>query len=139
MNFVRFRTPATRAARLAALAALVTLAAGCERSGAGLTISQQDLVERLEADPAPVVLDVRTAREYRAGHVPGAVNLEYRQIPSRLAELAALQDREIVVYCEVGPRAQAAQSMLLQAGFPKVRHLRGDMSGWRRSGLPVAR
>jgi len=122
-----------------ALVAALAVAAGCERSGSNQTISQQDLMERLQSDSAPVVLDVRTAREYRAGHVPGAVNLEYRQIPSRLADLAPLRDREVVVYCEVGPRAQAAQSMLLQAGFSNVRHLRGDMAGWRRSGLPVSR
>lgn len=119
--------------------AAVLLLAACERSGSSQIISQQELMESLESNPAPLILDVRTPREYRGGHVPGAVNLEYRQIPSRLADLAPAMEREIVVYCEVGPRAQAAQSMLLQAGFTNVRHLQGDMSAWRRSGLPTAR
>lgn len=132
------RTPGVHSAWLLAVAAVLLLTA-CERSGTSQTISQQDLMESLEANPAPLILDVRTPREYRGGHVPGAVNLEYRQIPSRLADLAPAMEREIVVYCEVGPRAQAAQSMLLQAGFTSVRHLQGDMSAWRRSGLPVAR
>jgi rhodanese-related sulfurtransferase len=132
------RTAGVRSAWLLTLAAVILLAA-CERSGSSQIISQQELMESLESNPAPLILDVRTPREYRGGHVPGAVNLEYRQIPSRLADLAPAMEREIVVYCEVGPRAQAAQSMLLQAGFTNVRHLQGDMSAWRRSGLPTAR
>jgi rhodanese-related sulfurtransferase len=71
--------------------------------------------------------------------VPGAANIEYRQIPSRLADLAVLRDREVVVYCEVGPRAQVAQDVLRQAGFTNVRHLRGDMRAWRQGGLPMTR
>jgi rhodanese-related sulfurtransferase len=132
------RTAGVRSAWLLALAAVFLLAA-CERTGSSQTISQQELLESLESNPAPLILDVRTPREYQGGHVPGAVNLEYRQIPSRLADLAPAMEREIVVYCEVGPRAQAAQSMLLQAGFTNVRHLQGDMSAWRRGGLPTAR
>lgn len=132
------RTAGVRSAWLLALAAVFLLAA-CERTGSSQTISQQELLESLESNPAPLILDVRTPREYQGGHIPGAVNLEYRQIPSRLADLAPAMEREIVVYCEVGPRAQAAQSMLLQAGFTNVRHLQGDMSAWRRGGLPTAR
>ena len=132
------RTARVRSAWLLASAAVLLLAA-CERTGASQTISQQELLENLQSNPAPLVLDVRTPREYQGGHVPGAVNLEYRQIPSRLADLAPAMEREIVVYCEVGPRAQAAQSMLLQAGFTNVRHLQGDMSAWRRNGLPTER
>lgn len=132
------RTAGVRSAWLLAVAAVFLLAA-CERTGSSQTISQQELLESLESNPAPLILDVRTPREYQGGHVPGAVNLEYRQIPSRLADLAPAMEREIVVYCEVGPRAQAAQSMLLQAGFTNVRHLQGDMSAWRRGGLPTAR
>ncbi len=132
------RTAGVRSAWLLALAVVFLLAA-CERTGSSQTISQQELLESLESNPAPLILDVRTPREFQGGHVPGAVNLEYRQIPSRLADLAPALEREIVVYCEVGPRAQAAQSMLLQAGFTNVRHLQGDMSAWRRGGLPTAR
>lgn len=138
MTTVSRRTPGVRSAWLLALAAVLPLTA-CERTGSSQTVSQQELMESLQSNPAPLVLDVRTPREYQGGHVPGAVNMEYRQIPSRLAELAPAMEREIVVYCEVGPRAQAAQSMLLQAGFANVRHLEGDMAAWRRGGLPVAR
>jgi rhodanese-related sulfurtransferase len=122
-----------------ALAAFVGLLTGCQRSGNSDVIAQRDLLDRLQDTPAPIVLDVRTPREFQSGHVPGAVNIEYRQIPSRLADLAAVREREVVVYCEVGPRAQVAQDILQQAGFTNVRHLQGDMRAWRQDRLPVAR
>jgi rhodanese-related sulfurtransferase len=60
------------------------------------------------------------------------------QIAARADELGS-KDQEIVVYCEVGPRARYAQTTLNQAGFTAVRHLAGDMAAWRQAGLPVQR
>jgi rhodanese-related sulfurtransferase len=80
---------------------------------------------------------VRSPWEYQGGHIPGAYNLEDRQIAYRIEELKQLKDREIVVYCEVGPRARWVEGYLRQEGFTNVKHLMGDYSGWRRSGNPV--
>jgi phage shock protein E len=101
------------------------------------TITPRELLERMGTDDAPIVLDVRSPFEFRMGHVPGAYNLEDRQVPSRIEELKQLADREIVVYCEVGPRARWVESYLKQNGFANVRHLQGDFAGWQRSGHPV--
>ncbi len=101
------------------------------------SITPKELLERLGTDTAPIVLDVRSAFEFQAGHVPGAYNLEDRQVPYRIEELKQLADREIVVYCEVGPRARWVEGYLRQNGFSKVKHLVGDFSGWRRNGNPV--
>lgn len=118
------------------LAVVVTAAcAGIETSE---LIEQDALAERLRSNDAPLVLDVRTPGEYRSGHVPNAVNIPHTRIAARAAELGA-KDREIVVYCEVGPRARYAYATLKQAGFSDVRHLAGDMALWRQSGLPVQR
>lgn len=115
----------------------LALTAGC--SDAKGVISQDTLLEQLQNGERPIILDVRTPREYQQGHVPGAVNLPYQQIGRRMAELEQIRDRQVVVYCEVGPRARVAQSMLEQAGFTDVQHLAGDMAGWRRARLPVSR
>jgi rhodanese-related sulfurtransferase len=118
------------------LAALIVASACSDAPG---VISQDALLAQMENGENPIILDVRTPREYEQGHVPGAVNLPYQQIGRRLVDLEQIRDKQIVVYCEVGPRARVAQSMLQQAGFPDVRHLAGDMAGWRRSRLPTAR
>ncbi len=118
------------------LATLILTSACSDAKG---VISQDALLEQLQNGENPIILDVRTPREYQQGHVPGAVNLPYQQIGRRLAELQEFKDREVVVYCEVGPRSRVAQSMLQQAGFTDVRHLAGDMAGWRRARLPTSR
>ena len=101
------------------------------------SMAPAELLDRLGAEDAPVVLDVRSPWEYQAGHIPGAYNLEDRQVPYRIEELKQLKDREIVVYCEVGPRARWVEGYLRQEGFTNVKHLVGDYSGWRRNGNPV--
>lgn len=101
------------------------------------SITPKELLARMDGEDAPIVLDVRSPWEYQAGHVPGAYNLEDRQVPYRIDELKQLKDREIVVYCEVGPRARWVEGYLKQEGFTKVKHLVGDFSGWRRNGNPV--
>lgn len=101
------------------------------------SITARELLSRLGSEDAPIVLDVRTAWEYQSGHIPGAYHLEDRQVPYRIEELKQLKDREIVVYCQVGPRARWVEGYLRQEGFTNVKHLMGDFSGWQRNGNPV--
>lgn len=122
---------------LGLLLLLPFLAACAAASDDPESIAPKELLERLGTENAPIILDVRSPFEYRMGHVPGAYNLEDRQVPDRIEELKQLADREIVVYCEVGPRARWVESYLRQNGFTNVRHLAGDFSGWQRSGNPV--
>ncbi len=76
----------------------------------------------IPAAERPLVLDVRTAEEYAAGHLPGAVNIPVDELRSRLGELPA--DRRIVTYCQLGQRGYLATRILLQAGR-SVRNLSG--------------
>jgi rhodanese-related sulfurtransferase len=81
---------------------------------------QIDLTSILEIPTAqrPFLLDVRTATEFAAGHVPGAVNIPVEELRSRLSELP--RDREIAAYCEVGQRGYLGTRILLQVGLPAV-------------------
>jgi rhodanese-related sulfurtransferase len=81
------------------------------------------------------ILDVRTAREYSLGHIPGAINIGHRDISTRLDEIRSYADKDVVVYCELGVRARMAQTTLTKAGLLHVYHLTGDMAGWRDAGL----
>ena len=121
---------------LAAIALSLAVLLSCSRSAAETTISQADLADRIVAQRAPLILDVRTASEFASGHIPGAVNIPHSELPRRIGELEAGSDREIVVYCEVGGRAEKAASELRRAGFTAVLHLQGDMRAWRERQLP---
>jgi rhodanese-related sulfurtransferase len=123
---------------VAACAALALSQTACGRK-AFAEVPAVEVLARLEGDAAPLVLDVRTPAEFAAGHVPGALNISIEELARRVGELADHRDAEVVVYCERGPRAVKAAGLLADAGFASVRHLEGDMSGWRASGLPIDR
>jgi phage shock protein E len=75
------------------------------------------------------LLDVRSAGEYAAGHIEGALNIPVQELPTRVAELGRDKARPIVVYCQSGMRSAHAKRLLEQAGFAKVGNL-GAMSRW---------
>ncbi len=107
--------------------------------GAGNRVEAEALRAEIEAGTAPVVLDVRSTREYRDGHVPGAAHLPFQSTWTRREELPASLDEPIVVYCEHGPRAALARFGLESLGYRDVRMLTGHMSRWRADGLPLER
>ncbi|MEL6553089.1 MAG: rhodanese-like domain-containing protein [Cyanobacteria bacterium J06621_11] len=105
--------------------------------GSSPQVTQRELLSQIESDTAPVILDVRTPEEYAAGHVPGAINIHFQEIESRLDEIVVPNEDSIVIYCERGIRANKAEDALYAAGFESVFHLAGDMSNWRRNGLLI--
>jgi apolipoprotein D and lipocalin family protein len=89
------------------------------------------------AASAPLLLDVRRAEEFAAGHVPGARNLPHEQLVADPALLGAPKDAEIVVYCQSGRRANMALEALQKAGYTRLAHLEGDFPGWSSQGRAV--
>ncbi len=82
------------------------------------------------------VLDVRPAEEYRAGHLPGAVNIPLSELEGQLSKLP--RSKEVVAYCR-GPYcvlAFEAVARLRKKGL-KARRLEDGLPEWRRRGLPV--
>jgi rhodanese-related sulfurtransferase/DNA-binding HxlR family transcriptional regulator len=93
----------------------------------------QDFAYGRLADPATLVIDVRTANEYALGHVPGAISVPMAELYDQIASLP--QDMEIVAYCGgpycvVSPRAVR----LLRENGRRARPLDGGLSRWRREG-----
>src|SRR5215211_2216954 len=101
-------------------------------------VTRQELARRLEDGERLVVLDVRPAAEYAAGHLPGAVSIPVGELRRRLAEVPA--DREVVAYCR-GPYcafAHEAVAVLREEGF-SARRLEDGLPEWQAAGLAVTR
>jgi len=88
---------------------------------------QTTVAELDRATDGPLVLDVRTAAEFAAGHLPGAVHVPVDELRGRLGELP--RDRRIVAYCQVGQRGYLATRILLQAGR-RAENLAGGYRAW---------
>lgn len=102
-------------------------------------MAQEQLANRMGGAQSPPMIDVRTPEEFRAGHLPGAINIPLQDFPRRLPELSAYRDREVVLYCETGSRAKYGGHWLKSMGFQELRFLDGHMIAWRRAGLPTER
>ena len=103
------------------------------------SLSQQALLSKLKATQTWLLVDVRSATEFRHGHLPGAINIDIRQLPRALSRLQAYQHNEVIVYCETGSRARHAIPVFKDAGFTQLELLDGDMGAWRRARLPSER
>ena len=73
---------------------------------------------------AGTLLDVRSADEFAAGHLRGALNVPVQELNQRLAELGA-KDRPVAIYCRSGRRSAVAAQLLRAAGFTSVTDLGG--------------
>lgn len=98
-------------------------------------IDRAELLARV-ADGRAMVLDVRPAREYAAGHIPGALSIPADELADRLAELPA--DTQIVAYCRDGYCVMSYDAVrcLVSAGHDAVRLVDGILA-WRLAGLAV--
>lgn len=101
-------------------------------------VTQSALLERIQKkDTSLIVLDVRSPEEFAAGHVPGAINIPYTHLPARISSMPSPTDKDVVVYCEIGVRAEKAAASLRDNGFTRLMHLDGDMKQWREGKRPT--
>jgi hydroxyacylglutathione hydrolase len=97
----------------------------------------QELANKIAVGQAPAVIDVRTGFEFKAGHIPAAINAPVWKILLRLVPLPQDKNAELVVLCELGPRAVIGKVLLGFLGYRNVTLLAGHMAVWRRSGFPM--
>jgi membrane protein DedA with SNARE-associated domain/rhodanese-related sulfurtransferase len=102
-------------------------------------ISVSELYEAMEAERAPLVVDVRShgARAMEPRWIPGALHVPPDELSVHLGELP--RDREIVLYCNCPNEASAAQAakLLINHGFTRVRPLHGGLDAWVAAGYAV--
>jgi rhodanese-related sulfurtransferase len=103
----------------------------------GITVLE--LIERIDRDETLRILDVRSEREFAAGHVPGAANIPFTQVLSRTDDIPGTAGDEIILYCGHGPRAYIAAAALRHRGRKRIVYLTGHWAAWRNAGLRIER
>lgn len=93
------------------------------------TVSADDFARIIKSDSV-ILVDVRTADEYNAGHIDGARNIDVLKDDfNNIATTSLPKDKEIAVYCRSGKRSMKAANILAKDGF-KVINLKGGWLEW---------
>jgi rhodanese-related sulfurtransferase len=119
------------------LAAVVAIYEMRMRSEGLRSVSPQELIRLM--NQGAVVLDLRPAEQYQAGHLNGARQMSGEQILSAGDTLKKHKEKTVVVYDDSGSLGAAAVRQLSAQGFSRVFALRGGLSAWRADNLPVSR
>jgi rhodanese-related sulfurtransferase len=78
-----------------------------------------------------MLLDTRTDKEYKEGHIPGAVHIPLADVGAKAKKLR--KDKGLVVYCQNGNRSIWAIKRLMGMGFTNLYNLKGGYNAWKRS------
>ena len=77
------------------------------------------------------LVDVRTNREFRKGHLARAINIDYYKASKFRKDFEKLdKTKPVYIYCRSGHRSQKAGRRILNMGFPKVYDLEGGLNNW---------
>lgn len=87
----------------------------------------------------PRIIDVRSAAEFAAGHIPGAYNVPLPLLQEHRDEFVSPLDEQIVLVCRTDGRAGQAEELMAAAGLTRMHVLTGGMNAWEQSGAPVNR
>ena len=92
---------------------------------------------KMAADKQNIILDVRTMKEYQAGHIAGAINLDVSSKDFEQKAASLDKDKVYLVHCASGVRSVRACKALDQLGFPNLYNLTGGIRAWVAAGEPV--
>lgn len=79
-----------------------------------------------------VIIDARDAGQFAKGHIPGAVNMDWRQILAKRNTIP--KDQPVIVYCNTGSLSAQAGFAMRVAGWENLRILQGGMEEWKAKG-----
>ena len=100
---------------------------------AALLLSSQDRKKR------PTVIDIRTAGEFKEGHIEGARLIDFfgEDFSEKISKLE--RDRLYLVHCRSGGRSAQSLAAWKELGFKRIYHLDGGILAWQKAGLPVSK
>ena len=84
-----------------------------------------------------IFLDCRTSREFKMGHIPGAINISRGLLEFKIAKKVPDKNANIIIYCKSGGRGSLATCTLSRMGYKDVKNMAGGWNTWEKAGYPV--
>lgn len=103
--------------------------------GAG-TLTAQGAVQLINRQRA-VVVDVRDAEEFAAGHATGSRNVPLAQLEAKLPAAVKNKTLPVLIMCATGARAQRAVAIAKTLGYEQAQAVAGGLKGWKDANLPI--
>ncbi len=107
------------------------------RFAAGLKALSPFAATKLLNEGEAVFLDVRDDKEYKAGHIMNAQHVPLSNMDKFMHELEKHKDKDVVIYCDSGQRAQRAGARLKKNGFTRLHVISGGLGEWEKANLPI--
>jgi rhodanese-related sulfurtransferase len=121
-----------------AAGALIAMLLLHEKRRGAAAVSPAQMTTLVNREDA-VVLDLRDAAEYRAGHIVDSIHMPFGKLSERIAELERFRDRPVIVVCKMGHHSGAVARTLKEKGFGRVYRLGGGILEWQSAQLPLIR
>lgn len=87
----------------------------------------------------PLILDVRDAAEFAAGHIQGAKHIPMAELATRIKEIEKYKDKPVLVHCQKGIRSKGACSILKSQQFTQLNNLQGGLDAWIEAKMPLVK
>ncbi|MBW1857716.1 MAG: hypothetical protein JRI42_05500 [Deltaproteobacteria bacterium] len=82
-------------------------------------------------------LDCRDQKEFKSGHIPGAVNISRGLLEFKIAKKISDKNAQIIMYCKSGGRGSLASNSIGKMGYKNVKNMDGGWKAWAKAGYPV--
>ena len=105
----------------------------------GLLISPSMAIRLMNNHDDALVVDIRTAAEYKSGHIKGAKNAPLKEFASSVDGYSSYKDKPVLLYCNSGNTATRAIKLLKNAGFEKINNLEGGIAAWKEANMPLSK
>jgi rhodanese-related sulfurtransferase len=128
------------------------LAAGCATTAPQQDMTAEEMVKEAKANVCEITvaeakeildqggyvfLDCREPKEYKMGHVPGAINIPRGLMEFKVAKAVPNKEENIVIYCKSGGRGCLAACTLCRMGYKNVKNMDGGWLAWEKAGYPI--
>ncbi|MEA2014692.1 MAG: rhodanese-like domain-containing protein [Thermodesulfobacteriota bacterium] len=100
-------------------------------------ISVADAKADIDAGKAIIILDCRTVKEFKAGHLPKAINIPRGLLEFKVEKKIPNKTSYVICYCKTGGRSCLSTSTLGQMGYTNIKSLAGGWKAWIAAGYPV--
>ena len=117
----------------------ISFNSACQKKENGITLISADSLKVMLNNEHGILLDVRTPEEFAEGHLPGAINIDFKNEGFSAALDTLDKTKQYEVYCRSGHRSGESTEMMTKKGFKKVYDLEGGILKWQEKGFETVK